>query len=122
MPPTELLRVVRLTPPGRGAVASILVEGPGAADLMQSLVRTKSGRPLADFPDDRLVVGNFNGENGEEIVVRRRSPQSVELHCHGGYAAAAMIEETLRQHGCRIIEWQQWIAENQSDPISSGSD
>jgi tRNA modification GTPase len=97
-------------------VASVLVEGPGAAEAVQAVVRAKSGRPLADFPQDRLVLGCFNRENGEEIVVRRRSPRAVELHCHGGYAATAMIEETLRQRGCRVIDWRQWVAESQSDP------
>ncbi len=115
------LRVVQLTPPGRGAVASILVEGPGAADLLQPLIMHKFARPLTEFTENRLVVGHFNAENGEEIVVRRRSPQAVELHCHGGYAAAAMIEETLRQRGCKIVGWRQWIAENQAHPISAAA-
>jgi tRNA modification GTPase len=98
-----------------------LVDGPGAAELVQTVVRTKSGRPLADFSDDRLVAAHFNGENGEEIVVRRRSPQAVELHCHGGYAATAMIEDTLRQRGCRVVAWQQRVAEDQEDPIAAAA-
>ncbi len=115
------LRVVRLTPPGRGAVATVLVEGPGAADLVESLVHTKSGRAWADFPDDRLVVGHFAEKNGEEIVVRRRSPRAVEMHCHGGYAAAAMIEETLRHKGCQTVYWRQWLVESQGDPIAAAA-
>jgi tRNA modification GTPase len=121
MDSTMSLRVVHLTPPGRGALACVLVEGPGAADLVQTLVQTKSGRPLADLPDDNLIVGHFNDVNGEEIVLRRRNPHSVELHCHGGYAAAAMIEETLHQQGCQVITWQQWISESQTDPISAAA-
>jgi tRNA modification GTPase len=113
--------VVRLTPPGRGAVATVLVEGPGAETLLRDLICTKSGRPLADFSDDRLMVGHFNSENGEEIVVRRHSPQAVELHCHGGYAAAAMIEDTLCQRGCRVVDWRQWIAEKQEDTIAAAA-
>ena len=108
-------------PAGRGAVACVLVEGPDAADLVQTLVQTISGRPLADFSDDRLIVGHFNDVNGEEVVLRRRTPQAVELHCHGGYAAAAMIEETFRQHGCQVIAWRQWISESQTDLISAAA-
>jgi tRNA modification GTPase len=115
------LRVVQLTPPGRGAVASILVDGPGAADLVQALVRTKSGRPLGDFPDDRLVVGHFGDENGEEVVIRRRGPQTIELHCHGGYAATTMIEDTLRIRGCQSVAWRQWIAQRHEDPIAAAA-
>jgi tRNA modification GTPase len=121
MDPSVSLRVVQLTPPGRGAVACLLVEGPGASDMVQTLVQTRSGRPLADFPEDNLIVAHFNDENGEEIVLRRRSVHSVELHCHGGYAAAAMIEETLRQLGCRVVAWQQWISDSQTDPISAAA-
>jgi tRNA modification GTPase len=115
------LHVVQLTPPGRGAIATILVEGPGAVDLIETMERTRFGRPLSDFPDDRLVVGRFAEENGEEIVIRRRGPKTVELHCHGGYAAAAMIEETLRQKGCRVIAWQEWTAKVQKDPIAAAA-
>lgn len=115
------LRAVRLTPPGRGAVACVLVDGHGAIDVVQALVRTRSGRPLADFAEDRLVVGHFNAENGEEVVVRRHNPTTVELHCHGGYTAATMIEETLRQRGCRFVTWQEWAADNQDDPIAAAA-
>ncbi|MGA2059024.1 MAG: GTPase [Thermoguttaceae bacterium] len=114
------MRVVRLTPPGRGAVACVLVEGPGAAEAVQAVVRTKSGRPLADFSQDSLVLGYFN-VNGEEVVLRPRSPKTVELHCHGGYAAAAMIEETFKQRGCQVVAWQQWISESQTDKISAAA-
>lgn len=123
---TNLIRVVRLTPTGRGAVASVLVEGAGAIDVVQSLVRSKSGKPLSEIFDNRLVVGNFisdtfNDVDGEEIVVRRINEQSVELHCHGGYAAVGMIEKTLSEMGCHIVAWQQWIAEKNTDSIASAA-
>jgi tRNA modification GTPase len=98
-------------------VACILVEGPGAVETVQAVVRTKSGRPLSDFPHDHLVLGHFNDANGEEIVLRQRNRTAVELHCHGGFAAPAVIEETLRRLGCRVIAWQEWISKSQSDPI-----
>jgi tRNA modification GTPase len=118
---SELLRIVQLTPPGRGAVASVLVEGPGTIELVQSMVRIKSGRPIADFPENQLVLGHFDGENGEEIIVRRRGPHAVELHCHGGYSAVAMIEDRLRQNGGQVITWRQWISDFQSDPIAAAA-
>jgi tRNA modification GTPase len=109
--------VVQLTPPGRSAVATILVEGASAAELVKSLVRTRSGRPLTEYPEDRLIVAHFAREDGEEIVVRRRSAKSVELHCHGGYAAVEMIMATLMQKGCRLVAWQEWLDQSQADPI-----
>lgn len=117
------IRVIRLTPAGRGAVASVLVEGAGTLDIVQSLLHLKSGKPLSDILENRLVVANFksdifSGASGEEIVVRPLSPQSAELHCHGGYAAVSMIEDTLSKMGCCIVSWQEWIAEKNSDPIA----
>ena len=102
-------------------MACILAEGPGAVDLVQTLVRTKSGRLIDDLPDDRLVLRHFGDETGEEIVLRRRGPQSVELYCHGGRAAAAKIGDALQKLGFRITPWQAWVSESQADPIAAAA-
>src|SRR3989304_4535769 len=115
------LCVVHLTPPGRGAIATVLVEGPGAAELLKTLLRTKSGRTITELPKDRLVVARFAQENGEEIVIRLHGPRAVELHCHGGHAAVSMIEETLCRLGCQVVTWQQWSAMSQEDPITAAA-
>jgi tRNA modification GTPase len=59
-----------------------------------------------------------SGARGEEVVVRRRSNESVELHCHGGHAAAAMIRKSLVGQGGRTIAWQEWVAGHHPDPIA----
>jgi tRNA modification GTPase len=100
-------------------VACVLVEGPGAAELVESLAPAKSGRRRTELPDDRLTLARFGGQNGEEVVLHRRNADSIEVHCHGGYAAAAMIEEALRQRGCAAVDWRQWAAHSQSDPIAA---
>ena len=46
---------------------------------------------------------------GEEVVVRRCPDDAVELHCHGGLAAVAMIEDLLVEAGCRRLAWRDWI-------------
>ena len=76
--------VAQLTPPGRGAVATLLVEGPGAMAAVQARFRAVGGRPLENYPADRLVFGRLGGECGEEVVIRVRSHQAVEIHCHAG--------------------------------------
>jgi tRNA modification GTPase len=103
------LRLIRLTPPGRGAVATLRIEGPGALEAVQTHFRSQSGRPLAAYAADRLVVGHFGHEGGEEIVLRRCG-NAVELHCHGGRAAVAMIEATLIAAGCQSLSWRDWAA------------
>ncbi len=67
------LQVVQLTPPGRGAVATLRIEGPGAVETVQSHFRARSGRPLAAYSTDQFVVGRFGGEQGEEVVARARA-------------------------------------------------
>jgi tRNA modification GTPase len=32
-----------------------------------------------------------------------------------------MIEETLRQRGCRVVAWRQWISESQANPIAAAA-
>jgi tRNA modification GTPase len=115
------VQVVQLTPPGRGAIATLLVEGPGAVKLLQGRFFPNSGQPLHSRPTDQLVVGRFGTEPGEEVVVRRRSHQSVELHCHGGLAAVAMIQEALVERGGRTVAWQDWVAGCRQDPITAAA-
>ena len=55
------------------------------------------------------MVGHFGHESGEEIVLRRDA-DAIELHCHGGRAAVAMIEETLVAAGCQSLPWRDWAA------------
>ena len=113
-------RVVQLTPPGRGAIASLLVEGPDAANLVESGFVAAGGRPLVSYPLGQIVLGRFSVESqpGEDIVALRRSERSVELHCHGGQAAVARVREMLVRRGARVVSWQHWIAGQHEDRIA----
>lgn len=113
-------RLIHLTPPGRGAVATIRVEGPGALAAVARHFAARSGRPLDAFPPERIVVGQFD-PGGEEVVVRPASPELVELHCHGGLAATNRIEELLVAAGCLKLAWQDWAAEQETDPIAAAA-
>ena len=121
MPEQEFPRLILLTPPGRGAVASLLVEGPGAVRAVAAHFHARNGRPLKPQPDQRLAIGRFGGEPGEEVVVRCRSAQAVELHCHGGDATVAMIQQVLVASGCRPLPWQEWVAAENADPHSAAA-
>ncbi len=115
------LCVVLLTPPGRGAVATLRIEGPGAVAAVESRFRARSGRPLAAHGVDQIVVGRFGGNDGEEVVVRRCGDTAVELHCHGGRAAVARIEESLASAGCRRVAWRDWMQTGSDDPIATAA-
>ena len=128
MPGASPLLMIQLTPPSRGAVASLRVEGPGALELVARHFVTRSGRPLADFPPGRIVVGQFSGgsKSGtpslrEEVVLNQQSDSAIELHCHGGLAAVARMEEVLVGAGCRRISWQEWILRQEADPFAAAA-
>jgi len=106
--------VVELTPHGRGAVASVLVEGPRSVELVDGHFRAASGRPLLDTAVNRIVFGRWIGaaaggregtaanndireadDVGEEVVVTRRGEYRVEIHCHGGRAAVEKMIGSL---------------------------
>jgi tRNA modification GTPase len=116
-----MLHVIQLTPPGRGAIATLRIEGPGASAAVQSQFRPHGGRPLTACPVDRLVVGHFGNDRGEEIVVRRCADDAVELHCHGGLAAVAAIEQSLLAAGCRPLAWRQWAVARHADTIAAAA-
>jgi len=120
MPEPSLSRVVQLTPPGRGAIASLLVEGPDAVDLVESGFVAAGGRPLGSYPLGQIVFGRFAVEShpGEEVVVCRRSEHSIELHCHGGQAAVGRVREMLVRRGGRVVSWQDWVAGQHADRIA----
>ncbi|MBI3837280.1 MAG: 50S ribosome-binding GTPase [Planctomycetia bacterium] len=121
MSPRPLTQVVLLTPEGRGAVASLLVEGPLALQVVGELFHPASRRSLAEEPCGKIVFGRWQSpEVGEELVVCRRDT-GIEIHCHGGRAAAAAISASLTERGCRTVPWRQWMAESTRDPIEAAA-
>jgi tRNA modification GTPase len=118
---SAMFHVIQLTPPGRGAVATLRIEGPDALDAVQTRFRARGGRPLAAYPVGRLVVGSFGTERGEEVVVRRGADGAIDLHCHGGLAAVAAIENSLTTAGGRPVAWRDWAAERDPDPFAAAA-
>ena len=115
----KALTVVQLTPPGRGAVATLRIEGAGAIEAVQTNFRARDGRSIAEHPADQLTVGRFDGDGGEDVVVRRCGDDTVELHCHGGWAAVARIEELLVAAGCQKFAWRDWAAARHADSVAT---
>jgi tRNA modification GTPase len=113
--------VVELTPPGRGAVAVVLVAGPDAVRFVARHFMAAGGRRLADVPIGRICLGRWAGQDGEEVVVCRRNEVAVEVHCHGGVAAVGAIVERLVSDGCQRSSWQDWVRGAEADPIRAAS-
>jgi len=91
--------------------------GPGAADLVGRLFQPASGKSLTEHPLGRIVFGRWS--SGEELVVCRREPDLVEVHCHGGQAAPRAILDSLVAEGAATVDWRDWLRAQQHDPISA---
>ena len=116
--PSRETQVAVLTPAGRGAVATVAVRGPGAIELVQPHFAAASQRILTGTRAGRTQFGRFRSTAGssEEIVVVVIGPEELELHCHGGKAAADAIVETLVAAGAAAVSWQEWLAA-ENDPL-----
>lgn len=99
-----MTRAAVLTPPGRGAIAVVAVEGPKATEAVAACFLPAGARALADTPPDGLRYGRWRRPDGEELVVVRRGPASVEIHCHGGAAASAAILRSLGEQGVEAVD------------------
>lgn len=102
-------------------MATLLVEGTGTAQLVQRTFVPTGRRSPANLPEGRLALWRFSPAAGEQVVVRYRCDRSIELHCHGGLAAAAMIVAALKEQGCRTVSWRQWIDCHHLDPIAAAA-
>jgi tRNA modification GTPase len=99
-----------LTPPGRGAVAVVAIEGPIGLAVVEVCFSAANGRPLAGQAIDRVVFGHWGFEgHREEVVAVRTGDDSLEVHCHGGIAASQRIAAALVEAGCEIVSGNRWL-------------
>jgi tRNA modification GTPase len=124
--PPRTCHAVVLTPRGRGAVATVVVDGPDATAIVDQLFQSAVSRCLGQFPCDRVVFGYWraplvSGEasacRGEEVVVCRRGAERIEIHCHGGSAAVDHVLATLAAAGCRTLSAADWMLGRASDRL-----
>lgn len=119
--PNPRLCAAQLTPPGRGAVATIGVRGPGAIDAVSRLFLPAAGKPLHAFLAGRAIFGRFLSRHAvaEEVVVGLVGPDELEIHCHGGSAAAEAILAALKAEGCDLVTWREWNIAEQADTLAA---
>lgn len=113
-----MVSVAILTPPGRGAVATVAVWGNGATALVGNLFRSNSGRALGNAEVGQILFGHWK-PSGEELVAARRADDEIELHCHGGQAAVAAIVASLIEQGCRQVSWREWACSHVANSLAA---
>jgi len=120
---TMQCRVIRVTPRGRGAVATLFLAGRDAFAILESCL---------DFPQqDRRIAAQDHFENSapvfayfqladarEEIVLDLRRHNLIALHCHGGDAVVNAIEAALVARGAVVRAWQDWLLETREPEFS----
>ena len=103
--------VVLLTPPGRAAVSTLAARSPRILEILSDCFRPAADRALTAEDTQRIIYGRWPSSTGanEEVVVSLRAQDVVEIHCHGGQAAADMIAQTLVEQGLLRISPSEWL-------------
>ena len=99
------MKIIRLTPPGRGAVASFLLCGEYAVDVF---TRHWHGTRPDRSPRWGCLQLNDTGDCEEAVVYC--SDDGIEIHTHGGEQVAAAIESLFARHGAERDTWQKHFA------------
>ena len=107
---SRIVWACRMTAPGRGAVATVLVSGSLESNdsirtQLDSLFTAANGRLFSSLPLRKIAFGKWGHDHPEELVICRTSEIDFEIHCHGGEAAVRRIQHDLRRAGCRVARW-----------------
>lgn len=116
-----MFSIIQLTPPARGAIATLRVEGPGAVESLAAEFRVSRGRAWTDRAVGELVHGHIGPAPGEEVVLCRDGGQAAWIHCHGGSAVVAMIRQRFEARGGVWTDWRAWADRAEADSIASAA-
>ena len=93
------------------AIGILRLTGDGCAEVADKVFTARSGKPLRDAPDKKMILGTLQDKQGRVIdqcmAVFSRGPRSytgedtVEFHCHGSPAVLAAGLEALYLAGAR---------------------
>lgn len=102
-----------LTPNGRGAIATISVQGTDAVEIAAALFISATNRSVQREPIGSILFGNWKSteSSSEELVVCRTGADIVEVQCHGGPAAVEAILNSLSSRGCVVRPWTESLGD-----------
>jgi tRNA modification GTPase len=135
--------VACLTPPGRGALATLALYGPHAWDVVRALFHWRSGRELPAAPEPgRFWLGRM-GEPAAEAPAEAQRPLGaaaatttaaddvvlavkqaepipwVEVHAHGGREVVRFLLELCTARGGRPCTWQEFLHHTTQDSLQA---
>jgi len=103
-----------LTPPGKGAVATVAVQGPNAWTAFEELFRPMSGKPVACPTAASMLIGKLgSGDGADDVVVAVKSlvpSPNLEIHCHGGAEVVRYLIELFQARGFRVVDWRTFVS------------
>lgn len=116
-------RIILLTPPGRGAVATVRVEGEDVCQQVDSHFQSASGRSIANLPSDRLAFGRFRlgTDVYDEVIIRKHESNAIEIHCHGGPAVVERLVDVLTRDGGKPMPAGDWLKATHTSPIAAAA-
>jgi tRNA modification GTPase len=105
--------VACLTPPGKGALATLGLAGPRAWPAVRTLFRPRRGELPEMAQAGRFWLGRVGADVADEAVlaVTRTAPLvGVELHVHGGPEVTRWLTELLAAQGLAEATWPDYLA------------
>ena len=109
--PPPAAQVAEVSASGRGAIATLRVWGSAALSVASAAFRpNQGGWTLARTPPGRLRVGRIGLGLGDEVVavILSLDPPEVEIQCHGGPAAVALVADALVARGAERVAARGW--------------
>ena len=102
------LSFAQVTPVGRSAIATLVLVGEQAAEVVSSYFQPLGNKTLTDYPLRRIVFGKWIHPDGtfEELVVSRVADHQLEIHCHGGMVAVEAVAALLVKSGAQQLNWK----------------
>lgn len=105
-------RVERLTSATPGAIGVLSLTGPTAGHSVETFFRSPGGLAVRSwqFPSARFGRWLISESIAEEVVLVCHTPDSFELHCHGGFVVNRIIEQLNPQRAHAIDDSASSVA------------
>ena len=108
-----------LTGRERAAIATIVLDGPSALEIIAENFTTSSRRMIVPgdirygiWHGNRTVSSDAVGESVVVVSEKSKTGEQIrwEVHCHGGEIAANLILDDLSRSGAKVVDQASWLS------------